>query len=78
MGDGTETPFVFEESPTCECPESTLLGPHLRVFFIVINGMMRGYKLQGLNWMVSPHHIGLNGILADEMVCFLPVPCFPR
>ncbi|KAI6030006.1 P-loop containing nucleoside triphosphate hydrolase protein [Pisolithus marmoratus] len=25
-------------------------------------------KLQGLNWMVSLHHNGLNGILADEMV----------
>jgi SWI/SNF-related matrix-associated actin-dependent regulator of chromatin subfamily A member 5 len=34
----------------------------------VINGEMRGYQLQGLNWMVSLHHNGLNGILADEMV----------
>ncbi|KIM38257.1 hypothetical protein M413DRAFT_447993 [Hebeloma cylindrosporum] len=32
-----------------------------------INGQMRGYQLQGLNWMVSLHHNGLNGILADEM-----------
>jgi SNF2 family DNA or RNA helicase len=37
---------------------------------VVINGTMRGYQLQGLNWMVSLHHNGLNGILADEMVCF--------
>jgi len=29
---------------------------------------MRPYQLQGLNWMVSLHHNGLNGILADEMV----------
>jgi len=29
---------------------------------------MRTYQLQGLNWMVSLHHNGLNGILADEMV----------
>ena len=36
---------------------------------IVINGTMRRYQLQGLNWMVSLHHNGLNGILADEMVC---------
>ena len=35
----------------------------------VIEGEMRGYQLQGLNWMVSLHHNGLNGILADEMVC---------
>ena len=34
----------------------------------VINGTMRPYQLQGLNWMVSLHHNGLNGILADEMV----------
>ena len=33
----------------------------------VIKGEMRGYQLQGLNWMVSLHHNGLNGILADEM-----------
>ncbi|KAI5991718.1 SNF2 family N-terminal domain-containing protein [Pisolithus orientalis] len=32
-----------------------------------IKGTMRGYQLQGLNWMVSLHHNGLNGILADEM-----------
>jgi SWI/SNF-related matrix-associated actin-dependent regulator of chromatin subfamily A member 5 len=28
---------------------------------------MRSYQLQGLNWMISLHHNGLNGILADEM-----------
>ena len=38
---------------------------------VVINGTMRGYQLQGLNWMVSLHHNGLNGILADEMVSVL-------
>ncbi|KAH9942954.1 P-loop containing nucleoside triphosphate hydrolase protein [Amylocystis lapponica] len=32
-----------------------------------INGLMRSYQLQGLNWMVALHHNGLNGILADEM-----------
>ena len=37
----------------------------------VIKGEMRGYQLQGLNWMVSLHHNGLNGILADEMACYL-------
>lgn len=35
---------------------------------VVIKGEMRAYQLQGLNWMVSLHHNGLNGILADEMV----------
>ncbi|KAG6896405.1 hypothetical protein C0992_008447, partial [Termitomyces sp. T32_za158] len=33
-----------------------------------VNGEMRAYQLQGLNWMVSLHHNGLNGILADGMV----------
>ncbi|KAF8715643.1 hypothetical protein AX14_012523 [Amanita brunnescens Koide BX004] len=32
-----------------------------------IHGTMRAYQLQGLNWMVSLQHNGLNGILADEM-----------
>ncbi|KAG6380533.1 SNF2 family DNA-dependent ATPase [Boletus reticuloceps] len=32
-----------------------------------INGLMRAYQLQGLNWLVSLYHNGLNGILADEM-----------
>jgi SWI/SNF-related matrix-associated actin-dependent regulator of chromatin subfamily A member 5 len=36
--------------------------------YLVINGLMRSYQLQGLNWMVSLYHNGLNGILADEMV----------
>jgi SWI/SNF-related matrix-associated actin-dependent regulator of chromatin subfamily A member 5 len=30
---------------------------------------MRIYRLQGLDWMVSLHHNGLNSILADDMVC---------
>ena len=42
---------------------------------VVINGTMRSYQVQGLNWMVSLHHNGLNGILADEMVRALL--CYP-
>lgn len=34
---------------------------------------MRDYQVQGLNWMISLHHNGINGILADEMVCPSPV-----
>ncbi|CAG8609140.1 1549_t:CDS:10, partial [Acaulospora colombiana] len=33
----------------------------------VKGGQMRQYQVQGLNWMVSLHQNGLNGILADEM-----------
>lgn len=41
----------------------------------VIHGLMRAYQLQGLNWLVSLHHNGLNGILADEMVRHVIVFC---
>jgi SWI/SNF-related matrix-associated actin-dependent regulator of chromatin subfamily A member 5 len=31
------------------------------------HGQMRGYQLEGLNWMIRLQETGLNGILADEM-----------
>lgn len=75
IGDGSETPIVFEESPSCEPFNlSTLFVQSLNTLFAVIIGEMRGYQLQGLNWMVSLHHNGLNGILADEMVRVLITP----
>ena len=30
---------------------------------------MRDYQVRGLNWMIDLFHNGINGILADEMVC---------
>ncbi|KAK0527865.1 chromatin remodeling complex Adenosinetriphosphatase [Tilletia horrida] len=33
----------------------------------VKGGTMRDYQVQGLNWMISLYHNGINGILADEM-----------
>ncbi|SPO25876.1 probable ISW2 - ATPase component of a two subunit chromatin remodeling complex [Ustilago trichophora] len=33
----------------------------------VKGGTMRDYQIQGLNWMISLYHNGINGILADEM-----------
>ncbi|POW18921.1 hypothetical protein PSHT_05280, partial [Puccinia striiformis] len=33
----------------------------------VKGGIMRDYQVQGLNWMISLFHNGINGILADEM-----------
>ncbi|CDR98790.1 probable ISW2-ATPase component of a two subunit chromatin remodeling complex [Sporisorium scitamineum] len=33
----------------------------------VKGGKMRDYQIQGLNWMISLYHNGINGILADEM-----------
>ena len=32
-----------------------------------INGALRPYQIQGLNWLISLHNNGLSGILADEM-----------
>ncbi|KAF8511891.1 P-loop containing nucleoside triphosphate hydrolase protein [Hysterangium stoloniferum] len=50
--DSDDQPFVFEDSPPCT---------------FIHGGTMRDYQIQGLNWMVSLHHNGLNGIMADEM-----------
>lgn len=32
-----------------------------------INGTLRSYQVQGLNWLISLHRNGIAGILADEM-----------
>lgn len=33
----------------------------------VKGGTMKEYQIQGLNWLISLYHNGINGILADEM-----------
>lgn len=35
----------------------------------VKTGKMRDYQVRGLNWLISLYENGINGILADEMVC---------
>lgn len=40
----------------------------MAAFTDVKGGTMRDYQIQGLNWMISLYHNGINGILADEMV----------
>lgn len=37
--------------------------------FTGIQGKMRDYQLAGLNWLIRLYENGINGILADEMVC---------
>ena len=32
-----------------------------------IQGTMRGYQIDALNWLVNQYQLGLNSILADEM-----------
>ena len=41
----------------------------LFVFADIKNGEMRDYQVRGLNWMINLYENGINGILADEMVC---------
>jgi hypothetical protein len=33
----------------------------------ILEGEMRAYQLEGLNWLIRNHENGINGILADEM-----------
>ncbi len=33
----------------------------------IVNGKMRGYQIEGLNWLINLHRNHVNGILADEM-----------
>ena len=37
---------------------------------MLVGGTLKEYQLKGLQWMVSLYNNRLNGILADEMVCF--------
>lgn len=44
------------------------------VCFLVLHldvktGKLRDYQTRGLNWLISLYENGINGILADEMVC---------
>jgi hypothetical protein len=60
---------LLEESPSCELH---ILIQFIRYLNISSQSFtMRRYQLQGLNWIVSLDHNGLNGILADEMVHIL-------
>ena len=37
---------------------------------LLVGGTLKGYQVQGLEWMVSLYNNKLNGLLADEMVSF--------
>lgn len=65
-GDEEDAPYVFEESPPCEL-DCRGFRSHSSLADVK-GGKMRDYQVQGLNWMASLHHNGINGILADEMV----------
>lgn len=40
---------------------------HLQTQPSCIQGTMRGYQIDALNWLLHQHQLGLNSILADEM-----------
>lgn len=34
----------------------------------MVNGKLEPHQIDSLNWMISLYELGLNGILADDMV----------
>ena len=51
-----------------EADQSSASFPPLTEQPSSITGKMRGYQLEGLNWMIRLYDSGVSGILADEMV----------
>lgn len=56
-----------------------LFGKSLQIFKSILLclvdvkwGKLRDYQVRGLNWLISLYENGINGILADEMVCMEP------
>ena len=39
----------------------------------MINGKLQPHQIDSLNWMISLYDLGLNGILADDMVRLPPL-----
>ena len=37
----------------------------------LVNGELRDYQMEGINWLIKQHDQGVPSILADEMVCGL-------
>ena len=51
---------------------------HLYPHFSDLKGHLRGYQLEGLNFLIRLFDCGINGVLADEMVCNPKAACsFP-
>jgi hypothetical protein len=70
--------YVYDESPACKSWDFRRVHWKAVLFMltsedrsaVVKGGKMRDYQVAGLNWMASLHHNCINGILADEMVCY--------
>lgn len=45
---------------------------------MMLNCQLKEYQVKGLTWLASLYDQGINGILADEMVCRSPFASMPR
>lgn len=61
-----DAPYADESLDAADETEATFLTQQPSTLGF---GKMRPYQLEGLNWMVRLQENGVNGILADEMVC---------
>lgn len=52
--------LLSDEKKTARIPEFSELPPY-------INGTLRSYQVQGLNWLIGLYENNISGILADEM-----------
>lgn len=59
----------FPESPFLQLFRNLRSMCLAYALFPGIQGKMRDYQLAGLNWLIRLYENGINGILADEMVC---------
>jgi SWI/SNF-related matrix-associated actin-dependent regulator of chromatin subfamily A member 5 len=59
-----------DEAYLSELAEANTVIPRLtekQCGSLIAHGEMRGYQVEGLNWLIRNYHRGVNGILADEM-----------
>ncbi|KAI9749139.1 MAG: hypothetical protein M4579_006989 [Chaenotheca gracillima] len=69
-GKASVTEALAEAADDFDANPTTLGAQNLRSARqpdLVSGGIMRGYQLEGLEWLTSLYENGLNGILADEM-----------
>nr|POE61041.1 isoform 2 of lymphoid-specific helicase [Quercus suber] len=69
-GKGSITEALAEETKDSDVKAGDIGMQNLRSAKqpdLVTGGLMRGYQLEGLEWLTSLYENGLNGILADEM-----------
>lgn len=66
IDDDVQDHFITRWTATPPC---TLYSVTFAHELVVKHKPMRNYQLHGLNWLIQLYDNGINGILADEMVC---------